>query len=277
MKLNDIRRALTDTLGSADEAGAVIGYVYGIDKTELYLRLFDDFDYSETIDEITKRRTSGEPLEYIIGKTVFCGIDFSVSPCCLIPQADTEVVVQAALDNIGGGRFLDLCTGSGCIAVALAKLGGGSGVAVDISREALDIAEKNAADNGVSDKIKFVCDDIFSSDASFADGKFDVVVSNPPYINTSVIDSLSPEVRHEPRIALDGGDDGLNFYRRIIPLAPSLLNENGTLVLEIGYDQAMSVGALLSEHGFEYTILRDYGGNERCAVAKIKNNTSEGK
>ncbi|MBR0235695.1 MAG: peptide chain release factor N(5)-glutamine methyltransferase [Clostridia bacterium] len=270
MTLNDIRRAVKSALGDADDADAIICHVYGIDKAELYLRLFDDFTYSDALDDIVRRRTSGEPLEYIIGKATFCGIDFFVSPDCLIPQADTEVVVRAALDAMDHGRFLDLCTGSGCIAVALSKLGDFCGTALDISPAAIEIAKKNAASAGVYDKIEFVCADVFGD---VPGGKFDLIISNPPYVESGVIDTLSREVLCEPRIALDGGDDGLVFYRRIVPMAAERLNDGGALVLEIGYDQAQAVGDILDQNGFEYVIIRDYGGNDRCAVAR----KSEGK
>ena len=268
MKLNEIRRELKKKRGDPEEADRILCRVYGIEKTELYLRLFDDFGYSDEIDGIAARRTNGEPLEYIIGKAAFCGLEFIVSPDCLIPQADTEIVVRAALENLSGGRFLDLCTGSGCIAVSLSKLGGGHGTAVDVSASALDIAKKNAALYGVADKINFVCADVFGSAEEYADGKFDLIVSNPPYIKSDVIDTLSREVLCEPRIALNGGDDGLDFYRRLIPLASSLLCDGGTLVLEIGYDEAEDVGALLRDGGFEYEILKDFGANDRCVMAR---------
>ena len=273
MRLIDIRRRIVSSLSGVsdphNEADAVISFIYGIDKTAITLRLFDEFLPDERIDRVISRRTAGEPLEYIVGKTVFCGYDFFVSPNCLIPQSDTEVVVSKALEHLPqGGSFLDIGTGSGCIAAVLAKERGASGVAVDISEKALEIAKNNAASLGVSDNIEFVRADIFD-DREFKK-RFDVVVSNPPYIKTDVIRTLSREVLHEPISALDGGDDGLIFYKRIISISPTLLKKGGRLVLEIGYDQSASVGKILSENGFEFEIKRDYGNNDRCVTAHIR-------
>lgn len=267
MKLNEIRRAVMSALGddARCECDLVISHVYGISASDIPLRLFDEFEYDASLDGIIARRTSGEPLEYIIGRTVFCGLDFFVSPDCLIPQADTEVVAEEASKLLSGGRFLDLCTGSGCIAVFLAKRGA-RGVAVDISKAALDIAKKNAMQNGVSDLIEFKNADVFAP-LDIGAG-FDVIVSNPPYVRSGEIDALPPEVRHEPRIALDGGDDGLKFYRRIASLAGDLLSPRGALVIEIGYDEAASVTKILSRHGFSCRVIKDFGGNDRCVVAE---------
>lgn len=267
MRLIDIRRAVVSALGNIDakrECDIILSHVYNIEKTEIPLRLFDEFEKKETLDEIISRRTSGEPLEYIIGRTVFCGLDFFVLPDCLIPQADTEVVAEEAAAHLDGGRFLDLCTGSGCIAIVLATRGA-RGVAVDISEAALGVARKNAAQNGVSGKIKFVKADVFAPLDVGAD--YDVIVSNPPYVRSGEIETLSREVRREPRIALDGGDDGLAFYRRIAEIAGELLAPRGALVLEIGYDEAADVCDILAAHGFTSRVTKDYGGNDRCVTA----------
>ena len=270
MKLIDLRqRLLSELCGIGDpsyEADAVISFLYGFDKTEITLRLFDEIPPRGDVENIVSRRTSGEPLEYIVGKAPFFGYEFFVSPDCLIPQADTETVVSEAIKKISrGGRFLDIGTGSGCIASVIAKEVGARGVAVDISRKALDVAKKNADALGVSDMIDFICADVFGENDL---GRFDLVVSNPPYVKTAVIPTLPKEVLHEPISALDGGADGLDFYRRIIKIAPSLLKDGGSLVFEIGYDEAEAVGAILSQNGFEYYVKRDYGGNDRCIVAR---------
>lgn len=264
---------LGGTDDSKDESDRIISYLYGIEKTEIYLRLFDGFEEKKEADEIVRRRADGEPLEYIIGKTVFCGLEFSVTPDCLIPQADTECVVDEALRHIGGGKFLDLCTGSGCIAVTIAKKSGAFGSAVDISQKALEIAKLNAEKNDVSNKIKFVEADIMK-DADLG-GEYDLIVSNPPYIRSEDISNLPPEVGHEPVIALDGGRDGLDFYRRIASIAPKMLKKGGTLVLEIGYDEAADVGKILSFYGFSYSISKDFGGNDRTVVAHLREHREE--
>ena len=273
MKLSDLRKEIISRLpdkdGAAYEADAIISHVYGLDKTQILSHLFDEIGDAETVYGILARRTLGEPLEYIIGKTVFFGLDLIVTPDCLIPQADTEVVVKCALDRlVSGSRFLDVGTGSGCIAVALAKNSGCSGVAVDISEKALEAAKQNAAINGVREKIRFALCDIFGE--LDINEKFDLVVSNPPYVRTRDIESLSPEVRREPITALDGGEDGLMFYRRIAAISPSVLKPGGTLVLEIGYDEAEDVCAILCEYGFECSVTRDFGGNDRCVTAFAK-------
>ena len=268
MRLIDIRRAVISALGNDDakrECDIIISHVYNIEKTEIPLRLFDEFEKKEALDEIISRRTGGEPLEYITHRTVFCGLDFIVTPDCLIPQSDTEVVAEEAAARLnGGGRFLDLCTGSGCIAVVLAKRGA-RGVAVDISDAPLGVARKNAVHNGVSDMIDFVRADVFAS-LDVGTG-YNVIVSNPPYVRRGEIETLSREVRREPRIALDGGDDGLDFYRRIADIAGNLLVPRGALVLEIGYDEAKDVTDILAAHGFTSRVTKDYGGNDRCVTA----------
>ena len=268
MRLIDVKRRIVAALGdgAGRESELILSHVYGFEQSEMPLRLFDEVEPSAALDDILSRRIGGEPLEYILGKTVFCGLDFDVSPDCLIPQADTETVVSEAIKKISrGGRFLDIGTGSGCIASVIAKEVGARGVAVDISRKALDVAKKNAEALGVSDMIDFICADIFGENDL---GRFDLVVSNPPYVKTAVIPTLPKEVLHEPISALDGGADGLDFYRRIIKIAPSLLKDGGSLVFEIGYDEADAVGAILSQNGFEYYVKRDYGGNDRCIVER---------
>lgn len=276
MKLIDIKRRIAQSLSSvtpdsASEALRIVSELYSISPRDVPLKLFDDFEEIAELAEIIERRQGGEPLEYILGKAVFCGLDFSVSSDCLIPQADTEVVVEAAISHLShGNRFADLCTGSGCIAVSIAKACGASGIAVDVSGKALAIAAKNAEANGVSSRIDFINADVLKCEDYFGE-KYDVIVSNPPYIKTDVIDTLSEEVKHEPRIALDGGEDGLDFYKRIIDIAPRHLKPSGHLVLEIGYDEAEDVSKMLSEKSFTFKVIKDFGGNDRCIDAVLKN------
>lgn len=273
MKLFDIKRLISSRLDDSIEdakyeSERIISYIYKLDKTKISLSLFDEFDYDERIDEIIARRNGGEPFEYICENAVFCGLDFFVSRDCLIPQADTEIVVNAAA-NEKKGSFIDICTGSGCIAIALSRLYGMRGAAMDISEKALDIARKNAASNGVSDKISFMCADIFD-DKCISGEKYDIIISNPPYIKSDVIPALSNEVLCEPHIALDGGKDGLRFYRRIADIAPLMLKKGGALIFEIGYDEGDDVSSILSERRFSYTVTKDYGGNDRCICAHLE-------
>jgi len=192
------------------------------------------------------------PLQQITGSREFMGLDFLVNEHVLIPRQDTETLVEQILKDYKGRnpRVLDLCTGSGCIAISLAKLGGfESVVAADISDEALKVAKRNGEAILGKEKITFLLSDLF--DALGSDETFDVIVSNPPYIPTEVISQLQPEVRdHEPFLALDGKEDGLYFYRELAAEGRNFLNPGGALYLEIGYDQKDAVSALLLEAGF---------------------------
>lgn len=214
-------------------------------------------------------RASRVPLQYLTGKQDFMGLTFHVDERVLIPRQDTETLAELVLrenpeKNI---RLLDLCTGSGCLAVSLAVLGGYKEVdAGDISPDALEVAEENGRRLGGN--VHFVESDLFSA---LDPGKaYDVIVSNPPYIPTEVIEGLEPEVRdYEPRMALDGSGDGLAFYRRLAAESPSHLKPGGRLYLEIGWDQGESVEALLRENGFEdIEVVRDDAGN--CRVVRGK-------
>ena len=214
-------------------------------------------------------RASRVPLQYLTGKQDFMGLTFQVDERVLIPRQDTETLAELVLrenpeKNI---RLLDLCTGSGCLAVSLAVLGGYEEVdAGDISPDALEVAEENGRRLGGN--VHFVESDLFSA---LDPGKaYDVIVSNPPYIPTEVIEGLEPEVRdYEPRMALDGSGDGLAFYRRLAAESPSHLKPGGRLYLEIGWDQGESVEALLRENGFEdIEVVRDDAGN--CRVVRGK-------
>lgn len=213
------------------------------------------------------RLERGEPLAYIIGEWYFYGETYKITPDCLIPRPDTEHLAEQLIHLLPkNGCFLDLCTGSGCIAIStLVHRRDVTADAVDISEGAVDTATANAERNGVSDRISIFRADVLSPD--FLSGRsYDCIVSNPPYIATDVIDTLSREVKHEPRAALDGGRDGLDFYRVIIPEYTKHLRRNGHLILEIGYDQGDDIRKLCRDGGFACEILRDYGGNERVAV-----------
>ena len=235
-----------------------------------------------------KRRAAREPLAYIVGEQSFMGLPFIVSEDVLIPEQDTENLVEEALRLIDdGSRILDLCTGSGCILLSLLHYTNGCiGVGTDLSEKALAIARRNASAHGLSDQTVWLQGDLFdggdqaekSTESEKSESGFpgmsytsgyDMIISNPPYIPTSVIDTLQPEVRcAQPRMALDGGGDGLDFYRRIISEAPAHLVVGGRLLLEIGYDQAEAVSDLLREAGYYgIEILKDYGGNDRIATA----------
>jgi len=212
------------------------------------------------------RLADHEPLGYILGEWYFYDQVYRLNEACLIPRPDTEHLVEAAIKRIpAGGRFLDLCTGSGCVAISiLCHRPDLRAAALDISPRALEAARENAHLNGVADRISFICADMLADGWQKHAGTFAGVTANPPYIRPEVIAGLSEEVRREPYAALYGGEDGLDFYRRIGELQPALLPEGGPLMMEIGYDQAEDVCALFGV-GRE-AVIRDYGGNDRVIV-----------
>ena len=223
--------------------------------------------------EYVSRRSGREPLAYILGERDFMGLVFEVNRDVLIPEQDTENLIEEIMkETCDGDRILDLCTGSGCILLSLLHYSNGStGVGTDLSRDALDVAQKNAERLSLQDRCEWREGDLF--EAVREGEKFDLIVSNPPYIRSAVIGGLAPEVQaHEPMMALDGGEDGLMFYKRIIPEACQYLVTGGMLYLEIGYDQAQEVTALMEEAGYyEVRTIRDYGGNDRivCGIKSI--------
>ena len=222
-------------------------------------------EFLEAISKIQKHI----PIQYITKKQEFMKMDFYVDENVLIPQPDTEIVVEEAIDIINRNKFskvLDMCTGSGILAISIAKYTDASKItAVDISEKALEVAEKNAISNDVNTKIKFIKSDMFKNISE----KFDLIISNPPYIRTDVIKTLSEEVKNEPILALDGGIKGLDFYNIIAENAKKYLNENGYLVLEIGYDQKTEVVNLLEAQEYsEIRVIKDMGGNDRVIVCK---------
>lgn len=220
-----------------------------------------------------KRRCLGEPLQYIIGSTGFMGLDFKVAPCVLIPRPETEILVEEALKVLKNikhtPKVLDLGTGSGNIAVSIAKyLDKVEVTAVDISKDALKLAKENAGLNNVSEKIDFVYENM----ESFLEkdlGSFDLIISNPPYIKTEDLFKLPVDVRREPETALDGGKDGLKFYRTIISKASQFLTNNGFLFLEIGDNQDKDIKNLfeLSKNFKKVSFVKDYVGTNRVVVA----------
>lgn len=219
--------------------------------------------YFECID----KRAERIPVAYITNSCEFMGLDFYVTGDVLIPNQDTETLTEEALRYIHDGmRIMDLCTGSGCIGLSLLRYSNDTHVvATDISDAALEVAKRNADNLGVSDRFMPVKTDIFPEKE---DEKFDIIVSNPPYIRTSVIDTLEPEVKkYEPYIALDGSKDGLVFYKKIVPLARDYLYKSGYLFLEIGYDQGEDVRKLMEDNGYkDVQIIKDLGGNDRVVL-----------
>lgn len=221
----------------------------------------------EAFDALLDRRSGHEPLAYILGHREFWSLDFAVSPATLIPRADSETVVEAALAACPAPRrVLDLGTGTGCLLLAvLHERPGAFGIGTDLTPEAAGLAARNARALGLADRAAFVCTDW----AAALDGRFDLILSNPPYIETAAIDGLMPEVAaHEPRRALDGGADGAAAYRRILGELPRILAPDGVAVLELGAGQAAGVAAEALARGFCAGFRSDLGGIQRAILLR---------
>lgn len=220
--------------------------------------------------QLLARRGERIPLAYLCGEASFMGLTFAVNEAVLIPRQDTELLVEEAMQQMTGGtRVLDLCTGSGCVLLSLLHYSMDcEGTGTDLSEEALAVARENAGRLGLSDTASFRHGDLFGA-LDPDDRPYDLIVSNPPYIRTDVIGTLMPEVRaHEPEMALDGGPDGLAFYRRIAKEAPAHLTIGGGLLMEIGYDQGDAVREILEREGYyEVEVRKDYNGLDRVVSA----------
>lgn len=257
-----------------NKARAILQYT--IKKPREYLIIYDNKEVTSKQKEEyvrnIKRLISGEPLQYIIGRQEFMKLKFKVNKDVLIPQPDTEILVEEVIEilkNIKNPVVLDLCTGSGAIAISIAKYVQNVKIyAIDISKKALEIAKANAELNGVTNSIKFVESNLFDK---VKDKKFDVIVSNPPYIATDEIKKLPLEVQNEPKLALDGGKDGLDFYRRIAKDGYKYLNRQGYLCMEIGYDQRIAVRKIIDNEKryVETYSKKDLCQNDRIIVTRI--------
>ncbi len=257
------------------DAWLLLSHEAGIDR--LYYSLNGDREITEeklcALEELAARRCSRIPVQQLIGEAWFMGYSFYIDDHVLVPRQDTEVLAEHVLGVLAGKtavkerplRLLDLCTGSGCILLSILKeMTGISGTGADISQEALAVAKENAARLGVA--ASFVQSDLWER----IEGSYDVIVSNPPYIAREAMDGLSPEVReHEPLLALDGGEDGLDFYRRIVGQAANHLEDDGELSVEIGCDQGEAVAALMEQSGFvDVRVIRDLAGLDRVVTGK---------
>lgn len=227
----------------------------------------------EAAEAILCRRELGEPLAYILGVAYFCGEEYEVTPDVLIPRADTEVLIDEALCRLPeGGRIADLCCGSGCIAVSLlAARPQAVADAYDVSGKAIALAKKNAKRNGVSRRVSFYECDLLRTHGvadreKFPHAPYDLILSNPPYLTALEMQNLDPSVLFEPKLALDGGADGLVFYRHFLDAFTPLLAPRGAFVFEIGWQQGNALRALGEEKGFTVTVARDLAGRERVAV-----------
>lgn len=252
------------------DARQLLFFVFSIDANQYLLNQSMPFGEEEekkvnSYFEAIQKRSEKIPLQYITGEQNFCGLDFYVNENVLIPRLDTEILVEKILEyEEPGQRVMDMCTGSGCIAITLQKLGGFQVMAVDISEEALTLARKNAQRNQA--QVTFFQSNMFEQLSNTS--KVDVIVSNPPYIESKVVDELDDEVKkYEPRLALDGMEDGLHFYRILAREGKRFLNEGGRLYVEIGFDQAEAVKEIFGAQGFlDIQVYKDLAGLDRVVA-----------
>lgn len=257
-------------------AELLLAKVLNMKRIDLYLQ-FERIPSSKERDRYrnyVKRRVDREPVQYILGETEFYGLPFNVGPEVIVPRAETELLVDAVVESVktsenSNAKILDVGTGSGCIAVSLAKLLPDCSIwAIDISEAALKIARSNADLNEVD--VQFIEGDILRDTSSLLT-KFDILVSNPPYVALRDIDQLEPEVRNfEPKEALFAGEDGLEFYRKFMGVIPDLVNRNGKIFLEIGYDQAAPLKQLFTNGDFIVEARKDYNQIDR--ILKLERN-----
>ncbi len=252
------------------DAWYLLEFVTGFRRIEFFSREQEEVPQQilTSYQKQIEKRACRIPLQQLIGNQEFMGLEFLIDENVLIPRQETELLVEQCGKICKGKRVLDLCTGSGCIIISLKKLYGVSeAVAVDCSKEALAVAKKNGERLGTF--VQWLNGDLFAP----VEGRFDIIVSNPPYIEHEKIRFLMPEVRdHEPVLALDGGEDGLDFYRRILKDAGNYLVSGGYLFFEIGSNQAKAIEELFKKYGYEHIqIKKDYAGLDRIVYAKSKN------
>lgn len=252
------------------DAWLLLEHVCGISRSWYFVHEDEEVpkEQAEQYQKLLVQRGERIPLQQLTHEAYFYGMKFYVNEHVLIPRQDTEILIEEVLKEAGGKKalcILDMCTGSGCILLSLlAHLKEAEGTGADLSKEALKVAERNGKDLGIS--AQWINSDLFEQ----VSGKYDILVSNPPYIQTEVIEGLMEEVKfHEPRMALDGREDGLYFYRRITRQAGNYLNPQGILAFEIGYDQGEAVAQLMKEQGYtEVKVIQDLAGLDRVVIGK---------
>jgi len=263
-----VESLVTAQVPDADvDAWYLFEHVTGMNRASYFLHMEDAVpeEKAEELIRLAALRAKRVPLQYITGTQEFMGYSFLVSPATLIPRQDTEVLVEEVSRVAEGKSVLDLCTGTGCILLSLAKMCSlRRAVGTDISPEAVETAKNNAVH--LEAEAEFFCGDLFSA---VPKERFDIIVSNPPYIPSAVIETLMPEVKeHEPVSALDGDEDGLKFYREICRKAGEYLTEQGQIFFEIGCEQGAEVSNLLAENGFKnIRVIRDLAGLDRVVSA----------
>lgn len=273
--VRDIINKAQNTLEAAGIADSQVDswllaeFVFGITRAKYYanMQMTVDGKSAEKYNELVNQRAGHIPLQHLVGTQEFMGLTFKVNENVLIPRQDTELLVENVADCLGNGErtVLDMCTGSGCIAVSIDRSSKDSKVtAVDISEKALEVAQENNRFNNAN--VTFIQSDLFTN----VTGRYDIIVSNPPYIRTDEIPKLMEEVKsHEPVMALDGMEDGLYFYKKICNEASDYLNDNGKIFFEIGYDQGDDVSEILRQNRFcNIEVLKDLSGNDRVVIAR---------
>ena len=241
-------------------------------KTREWCLANRDVELPVGIESVLNLRKSGVPLQYILGEAWFYGYRFIVNENCLIPQPDTEHTVGISIENLPpNGKLLDLCTGSGCIPIAILKETlSASASALEVSKSAIDVATQNSILHNVTERLNIIEADVLRDDITALISEADVITSNPPYIDTDVIATLSDEVKHEPHIALDGGADGMVFYRHFIENLSIHMKAGAVMILEIGYDQADRIAKLCTQNRLSCRLHKDFSGNLRVAeIRKI--------
>ncbi len=278
--LNQATQYLTDKGVDSPRLSAelLLSHVLRVQRIELYTR-FDKSVIKEQVDklqELVKRASENEPIAYLIGKTEFYSLELEISHACLVPRPETELLVERAIEFLRtrtSRQFVcDLCTGCGCVAVAIAKNFANAGIiATDISDAALETAAKNIEKHNLRNRIKLLCGDLFDAIIPHLDvEKFDLIVCNPPYISTAEFEKLEKNVKdYEPRLALYAGTDGLDIYRKIAQQVDAFLKADGALILEIGYAQGQAVKELLENINIfrEIRIEKDFHDNDRIIFA----------
>lgn len=246
------------------DAREIFSRIGGLDKAALIDKSVS-CDSPEVAAAIA-RRAEREPLQYIVGECGFYRESYIVTPDCLIPRADTELLVDYAVRHLRGGEsFLDLCTGSGCVAIStLCNSKDTSCTAIDVSEAALAVAKKNSERCGVAKRLRIEKRDLLTED--LPEGEYFAILSNPPYISRAVYEELASEIFHEPKEAFIGGEDGGLFYRVLTPKCLSRLKKGGFIAFEIGYDQGQLLRDIAREYSCDVKILTDYGGRDRVAV-----------
>jgi len=255
------------------DAEVLLAHVLNCRRLYLYVDADKNLNPAQVtrFESLITQRAEKIPTAYLTGQREFMGLNFAVTPDVLIPRPDTEILVQYAVEKLsslkGEVTFADIGTGSGAICVSILKyVKNANAVTVDISQAAINCAKFNAEKFGVDDRLKFYVGNLFKP---LRGQKFHAIISNPPYIPTSDLATLQDEVKREPSIALDGGDDGLNFYRRIVDAAPNFLCKGGFLAVEIGINQAQDVKNLFEKNFTDIKILKDLAGIERMLAGSL--------